>query len=61
MSLRPGNLRPREAPPVPEQEFREPMARPQEIRTDVFATAQRITRPIALDRYRSIRQETIAG
>ena len=40
--LRPRLLRGREAAAVPEQEFRQPMTGPQQIRADVFATAQQV-------------------
>jgi hypothetical protein len=43
---RPVSLRPcprrREASPLPQQEFRQPMAPPQQVRPNVFATAQEI-------------------
>ena len=43
-ALRPRLLRPGEAAAVPQEEFREPMPRAQEIRANIFATAEQIAR-----------------
>ena len=69
MAFRPRLLRPGEATAVPQEKLREPVSRAQQIRANIFATAQQIARRLFLlagnvnggERARSVQHRQLAG